>query len=68
MSLKAIHIVFISAAMLMCVVFGLWALGEWRAADGTANLLYLIGSGVGFLALAVYGWFFLKKLKNVSYL
>jgi len=68
MSLKAIHIVFIVASMLLCIVFGAWAVRTWREEGGTAELWYAIGSGVTFVVLAVYGWFFLKKLKSVSYL
>lgn len=68
MSLKAIHIVFITAAMLMCLVFGGWALNGWLVDRETTNLVYTIVASAGFLGLAIYGWFFLKKLKNISYL
>ncbi|HEY6169340.1 MAG TPA: hypothetical protein VI454_14965 [Verrucomicrobiae bacterium] len=68
MSLKAIHIVFIAASMLLCLGFGAWAVHGYLHEGGTAELLYAIGSGVSFVALAVYGWYFLKKLKSVSYL
>jgi hypothetical protein len=68
MSLKAVHILFIIASMLLCLGFGWWAMDAYLAYDGTANLVYAIGSAVLFLALAVYGWFFLKKLRKVNYL
>jgi hypothetical protein len=68
MSLKAIHILFIVASMLLCLGFGGWALNNYLAFDGTTNLIYIICSAVLFLALAVYGRFFLKKLKKVDYL
>jgi hypothetical protein len=68
MSLKAIHIVFITAAMLLSLVFGGWALNGWLNGRETANLIYTIVAATGFLGLACYGWFFLKKLKNISYL
>lgn len=68
MSLKAIHIVFISAAMMLCLGFGGWAVRGYRHGEGDANLWYAIGSGVLFVGLAVYGWYFLKKLRSVSYL
>lgn len=68
MSLKAIHILFITASMLLCLGFGGWALDNYLAYDGTTNLVYVICSAALFLALAVYGWFFLKKLKKVNYL
>ena len=68
MSLKAIHIVFIVSSMLLCLLFGVWAVMGYRQDGETLNLGYAIGSGVLFLGLAVYGWFFLKKLRSVSYL
>jgi hypothetical protein len=68
MSLKAIHILFIVASMLLCLGFGGWALNNYLAFDGTTNLIYIICSAALFLALAVYGRFFLKKLKKVDYL
>lgn len=68
MSLKALHIVFVTASMLLCVVFGVWALNAYRDEGGATELWYAIGAGVLFVVLAVYGWFFLKKLKSVSYL
>ena len=68
MSLKAIHIVFIIASMLLCIGFGAWAVDGYSHGHGTAELCYAIGSGALFLALAVYGWYFLKKLKKISYL
>jgi hypothetical protein len=68
MSLKAIHILFISAAMLLCLGFGGWALNNYVAFNGTTNLVYVIGSGVSFLTLAAYGVYFLRKLKKVDYL
>ena len=68
MSLKAIHIVFIIASMLLCVVFGAWAVDQYAHGHGAAELCYAIGSGVMFVALTAYGWYFLKKLKKISYL
>jgi len=68
MSLKALHIVFIVASMLLCLVFGGWAVDGYQHDQETAQLWYAIGSGVAFVALAIYGWLFLKKLKSISYL
>jgi hypothetical protein len=68
MSLKAIHILFIIASMVLCLGFGGWALNNYLAFDGTTNLIYVICSGALFFTLVVYGWYFLKKLKKVNYL
>ena len=68
MSLKAIHIVFITAASMLCLFVGWWALGQYSESQATTDLAYAIAAGVGLLVLIVYGIFFIKKLKNVSYL
>ena len=69
MSLKAFHVVFITAASLLCLAFGILMLVEFRSPQGTAGELWMgVGSLTSFVALVVYERFFLKKLKNVSYL
>jgi hypothetical protein len=69
MSLKAFHVVFISAASALCFGFGLWMLRDYRALDGTVGDLCMgVGSLVAAVSLLVYEGFFIKKLKNVSYL
>jgi len=68
MSLKAFHIVFVTVSTLLCAGFSLWALTTYRA-DGEPGLLAasLLGL-VGCVTLVVYGRWFLRKLKGVSYL
>jgi hypothetical protein len=69
MSLKAIHIIFIIASSLMMVMFGVWAFREFFAESGTRiHLIYGLVSIVGLAALLVYGRYFLRKLKHISYL
>jgi hypothetical protein len=69
MSLKAFHVVFITAASALCFGFGLWMLRDYRSFEGTAGDLWMgAGSLVAAVGLLVYEGFFLKKLKNVSYL
>jgi hypothetical protein len=69
MSLKAFHVVFITAASALAFGLGGWLLKDYAAAD--APLRYLLGglasiaTGVGLL---VYERYFLKKTKDVSYL
>ena len=68
MSLKAFHIVFITVSTLLFVGFGVWSLRMYQHNGGIVNLAFGIGSLVGALALVIYGRYFLKKLKSVSYL
>ena len=69
MSLKAFHIVFVTASTLLAFGFGAW--GLWQFFAGSRALLDLmmgVASIAGGVALIVYGKYFLKKLKNISYL
>ncbi|MEW6160617.1 MAG: hypothetical protein AB1813_24570 [Verrucomicrobiota bacterium] len=69
MSLKAFHIIFITASTLLAFGFAAWALRNFLGPEGTrTDLIYAIGSGVAGIGLIVYGRYFLKKLKNISYL
>ena len=69
MSLKAFHLVFITAASSLAFGCGVWSIKDYCAPDG--RLLDLL-AGVGALAagvgLLLYERYFLKKTKNVSYL
>lgn len=68
MSLKAIHIVFIVASIVLALGFGAWSLKGYF--DGAPRSYIWFGAGslaVG-LALIVYLRSVLKKLKDVSYL
>ncbi len=70
MSLKAIHILFILASTLLCFGFAAWAYQAYlnEEASRDLNLGMAITSGVLGVALLVYGRYFLKKLRDVSYL
>jgi hypothetical protein len=69
MSLKTIHVVFVTAALLMTAFFGVWAWREYAGPEGTtAHLTYGVLSIVAFVGLLAYGRYFLKKLKHISYL
>lgn len=65
MSLRFFHILFITLATLLCLWGGAWA---WRTFAETDATGYLFGGILGFLAgisLPVYGYFFLRKTKNL---
>ena len=69
MSLKAFHLVFIVASILMAFGFAAWSLLNFLAPTGVrSDLVVAVMSAVAGLALVGYEVFFLKKLKNVSYL
>jgi hypothetical protein len=69
MSLKAFHLIFIVASILLVVGFGVWSLLNYLSPDGRPrDLVLAIASAVVTAALLVYERYFLKKLKNVSYL
>ena len=69
MSLKAIHILFITASTLLALCFSGWGFRNYFSPEGAAiDLAYGIGSAVSVVVLVVYGRYFLKKLKRISYL
>ena len=68
MSLKALHIVFIVASIVLAFGFGGWSLNEYFHGEPRIHLWFGIGSLVAGLALIVYGRAVLKKLKDISYL
>ncbi len=61
MSLKAVHLIFVT--LLTALSFGCAA---WAFMAG--NLLFGFGGVASGILVIVYGIYFLKKLKNVSYL
>ena len=68
MSLKAFHVFFVIVSVLCALGFGAWALADYSR-SGRASVLLL--GVLGFAAAAAliwYGFWFLRKLKNVSYL
>jgi hypothetical protein len=68
MSLKAFHIVFVTASILLAVLFGIWSLMNYFKGGGLSDLLFGVGSLAVAVALGFYERYALKKLKNISYL
>jgi len=68
MSLKAFHVFFVSVCVVLCLGVGIWAVGEYRRGLGSTNLVLAAGSLVVGAGLVIYGKWFLRKLKGVSYL
>ena len=68
MSLKAFHILFVLISTVGAFAFGGWAIQDYKRSEEFASAVIggvSIFSGV---AMFVYGIWFLKKLKGVSWL
>ncbi len=68
MSLKAFHIFFIIASILLAVVFGFWAVDDYSRSASGVHLTLGVGSFIASGLLVWYGVWFLRKLKSVGYL
>lgn len=68
MSLKAFHIVFIMASVLLALGLGVRCLQEYLHEDARMQLVWGLLSFGAAVLLVVYGSRFLKKFKDVSYL
>lgn len=61
MSLKAFHLIFVTLLTSLCFGCAAWAFNQGRSGWGA------VGITTGIFVI-VYGFYFLKKLKKVSYL
>lgn len=69
MSLKAVHLVFVTALTSMALGTGGWKLNDYFSGSKRgADLLFAIGAFAVAGLVVVYGRYFLKKLKSVGYL
>ena len=68
MSLKSFHIVFIILSTALALAFGVWAARDYGESRNWIHLALGIASFAASGVLAVYGVWFLRKLKGVSYL
>ncbi len=69
MSLKAFHLVFVTAAIALAFGCGIWGLKDYWSPEGRPmHLAFGIGSFVCAGLLILYERYFLKKLKNQKYL
>ena len=68
MSLKAFHLIFIIASIVLVVGFGIWAMVAFFQAGGVINLIVAVLSFAAAVGLVFYERYFLKKTKNISYL
>ncbi len=68
MSLKALHLVFVTASVALTVWLSIWFLQTWSDSRERTDLVLGIGSALSAMVLLVYGRLVYKKLKNISYL
>lgn len=68
MSLKAFHVVFIFASILLAFGFAAWSLMNFSDGGRTGDLIYGVASALAGIGLIGYGIYVLKKLKHISYL
>jgi len=69
MSLKTFHVIFITAASAMAFGCGVWGIKNYFSPGGrVVELIFGIGAILVGIGLIVYERYFLKKLKNISYL
>ena len=68
MSLKAFHVVFVLASILLAFGFGGWEIKSYSDFGRRGDLVFGISSMAAGLMLIGYFRYVLKKLKNVSYL
>ena len=68
MSLKAFHVVFVTASVLMAFGVAVWEVLAFQQGGRWSDLALAAGASVAGAGLLVYGRYFLKKLKVISYL
>ena len=68
MSLKAFHIVFVVASILLAFFLGGWLMHDYFATREVAELVVGVLSVLAGIGLICYGKSILRKLKHISYL
>ena len=68
MSLKAFHVFFVALSVLCALGFGAWSIAEYLRTGSFGVLALGVAGFAAAAALVWYGLWFLRKLKNVSYL
>jgi hypothetical protein len=68
MSLKAMHIVFVTCSITLAFSFGTWLLHDYGATNDRMEMANgVISCGVG-VTLMIYAKAILRKLRQISYL
>ncbi len=67
MSLKAVHVFFVTIATLAAAGFGLWSIQQYSTTGAGGDLILTVLAVAAAIALPAYGVWFLKKMKKVGY-
>ncbi len=67
MSLKAVHVFFVTVATLIAAGFGVWSIQQYSVTGRGADLLLTVLAVAAAISLPVYGAWFLRKMKKVGY-
>jgi hypothetical protein len=68
MSLKAFHIVFVAASVLLMTFLSGWTFLSYKETQSTDYLVWSLCSALSVVGLVAYGRYFLRKLRNISFL
>lgn len=68
MSLKAVHLIFVNALSALAVGCAIWKFRDFAESRASGDFLMGAGAVIAALLVVVYGWYFLKKMKSVSYI
>jgi len=68
MSLKAFHIVFICASVMLSLTVAAWGWSNYREGGSPTDLAWSLGACICGGLLLGYGQYFLKKFRKISYL
>lgn len=68
MSLKAFHIVFVAASVVLMAFLSGWSFLAYQETQSTEYLVWSLCAASSVVGLVIYGRFFLRKLRNISFL
>ena len=67
MSLRSIHLVFISSSIILAILVGVWGIGMYTSGRGSAgHVVFAIGSLLSAAGLAVYLVAFVRKTRAIG--
>lgn len=66
MSLTAFHVFFITACLVLGLGVGVWGVRDYSSTGEHGSLYLAVGSFCGAVLLAVYGSWFLRKIRRMT--
>ena len=68
MSLKAFHIVFVAASVVLMAFLSGWSFLSYQETRSSEYLVWSLCAACSVVGLLVYGRFFIRKLRNISFI